>query len=187
MQEAKRRLWPALNEASRNAVYNVCVVMEYEYERDGCDGLATHTDTKPTHASDLPKMPYVEGAGVLVVSTGMSQILYTREITSDLYKKPESVSPLEIPALELVDGGAYYWPAGEAGSTDWMSKHRVGVHPDARPGQRRLAFVFRAIKPEHAREYKLSYPYCMVEPSRKRGSDGRTPDECAGPRPAVWK
>ena len=115
--------------------------MLYVYEWDGCDGLAYHTDTKPTNKSDLPKMPYVEGAGVIIVSTGMSQLLYTREITSELYKKPESMSPLAVPAAELVDGGAYYWPAGEEGSVDWMSKHKVGTHPDARPGDRRLAFA----------------------------------------------
>jgi hypothetical protein len=41
MLEAKRNLWvwPVLNEASRNAVYNVCVVMEYSCDRCELDGV----------------------------------------------------------------------------------------------------------------------------------------------------
>ena len=70
---------------------------------------------------------------------------------------------------------------------DGDALHCVAKHPDARPGQRRVVFVFRAIKHDHAREYKLKYPYCMVEPSasRKRGEDGATRSERAG-QPELW-
>ena len=130
-------------------------------------------------------MPYVDGAGIIVVSMGMSQLLYTQEITSELYKKPRSYSPLKVPAAELVHGSAYYWEAGAPMSSDWMSRHGISSHPDARPGERRVSLVFRAIRPEHAREYKLKYPYCMVEPSRKRDVEGSTAAESAG-QPDVW-
>ena len=128
----------------------------------------------------------MKGAGVIIVSYGMPQLLYTKEITSPLYKNPETLSPLEIPAAELTHGSAYFWPAGAKGSTDWMSKHGVWRHPDSRSGQRRIAFIFRAIDPNHKREYKLRYPYCMVAPSRKRDSDGNPLGEHAT-QPAVWK
>ena len=184
-QEAKRKMHGVMNEASREAVYNVCVAMISKFENDGCEGLNMHTDTKPTHKSDLPKMPYVEGAGILIASVGMSQLLYTQGITSTLYQKPEKLSSLQIPTVELTHGSAYYWEAGAEGSVDWMCKHGTWKHPDARPGETRIAFVFRAIKPEHMREYKQKYPYCMVDESRKRGADGRSMYERAG-QPEVW-
>ena len=134
-QEAKRKMHGVMNEASREAVYNVCVAMISKYENDGCEGLNMHTDTKPTNKSDLPKMPYVEGAGILIVSVGMSQLLYTQGITSPLYQKPEKLSSLQIPTMELTHGSAYYWEAGAEGSVDWMCKHGTWKHPDARPGE----------------------------------------------------
>ena len=169
--EAKRVMHPVMNEASREAVYCLCVVQESSCEEDGCEGLNYHTDTKPTNPSDRRKMPYVEGAGILIVSTGMSQLLYTRSITGALYSKPETVSPLEIPSAELVHGSVYYYAAGEPGSTDWLNKHGTWRHPDSRPGERRLAFVYRAIKPEFANEYKSRYPYCMVPTVTGGGSE----------------
>ena len=54
------------------------------------------------------------------------------------------------------------WPAGEAGSTDWLFTHAIWPAKDAKPGQRRRAFIFRAIKPEFAREYSVHHPYRMV-------------------------
>ena len=170
-EEAKRIMYHVMNKESREAVYCFCCAMESECEIDGCDGLNDHSDTKPTNRSDLAKMPYVEGAGILVVSTGMPQLLYTRRITSALYSKPETLSPLEIPTAELVHGSVYYLDAGAVGSTDWLNKHSTWRHPDSRPGERRLAFVFRAIKPEHAREYKLRYPHRMVDVAHGSGPE----------------
>ena len=48
-------------------------------------------------------------------------------------------------------------------------------------------FVFRAIKPEHAREYKLKYPYSMVEGRRasEMEQSGATRSERAG-QPGLW-
>ena len=54
---------------------------------------------------------------------------------------------------ELRPGTAYYYDAGAEGSTDWLLRHASCPHWDATPGQMRVAFVFRAIKPEHARDY----------------------------------
>ena len=55
---AKRALWPVLNEASRNATYNVCCA--HLYDRDGCDRVHWHTDTKPSTREQWPGMMYVE-------------------------------------------------------------------------------------------------------------------------------
>ena len=77
-------------------VYCVCVAQMYEKEPDGCQGVKYHSDTLPVRASDWPKMPYVPGAGVIVVSYGMSQLLYSRLVTSKLFVKPKTSSKVYL-------------------------------------------------------------------------------------------
>ena len=108
------------------------------------------------------------GAAVIVVSSGMTMQLATRKITSRLYASETTHAVNEVHAADLVHGEAYCWDAGAQGSDDWRYEHTVRQHPDedTNPGEapcQRIAFIFRAIKPAHAREYRTSrWPYCIV-------------------------
>ena len=85
--------------------------------------------------------------------------LWTREFLSKPGKK-EKLHSHQFKATELISGGAFCWDAGAEGSDDWGVKHSVhSSHPEAQPGDMRIAFVFRAMKPEYAREYSVRWPY----------------------------
>ena len=166
-QELKRVFWPVLNDASRGAVYNTCVAMVYH----GDEQVKWHSDTLvPSDES-----AYVEGAAVLVVMRGMRQMLFTRGLVSSPYQTHGKVYDFEktgVPSIELADGCAYVWPAGAEGSVDWLTEHGAFRHPFG-PGKDwedeespwRMAWVFRAIKPEWAEWYSQEFPHAMRRPS----------------------
>jgi hypothetical protein len=165
--ELKAKFWPVLNEASKEAVYNVCVVHSYtmdDYGNKRCEQIGYHTDTKPHRQRDLEHVPNVKGAAVLVVSYGMPMNLYTRRITTPLYAKTNKCASQQCPAAELVHGSAYVWEAGEEGSADWLFKHAVCPHPEGHPGEERVSIIFRALDQANSRWYHTSrFPYCMCE------------------------
>lgn len=174
----------------------------YEYQPYGCEKVNSHSDTLPGSLAAWNKMPYVEGAGVIVVNIGMSQLLYARALLSGVPmrmikpmhghvhihlphplmcicasshvpapvlfqtgfgKSPKQYSNYTVPCAELLHGSAYFWDAGHYGSTDFLTEHEVAAHPNALPGELRVALVFRAIEPEHARFYRTSkHPYRML-------------------------
>lgn len=163
--------WPVLNEASRKAVYNCCVVMDSV----GDEFVNWHSDTLASSEEKQAEMPYVEGAAVLVVMKGMRQLLHTRALAHGPFfsgKKDYDFPSLGVPAIDLEDGCAYMIPAGEVGSVDWLVEHMTYPHVLG-PGSewegvdkpRRRAWVFRAIKPEHAQWYSQEWPHRMCPPS----------------------
>jgi hypothetical protein len=135
--------------------------------------VSWHSDTL---VADQAESPYVEGAAVLVVMKGMRQMLFTRGLKGGTTQKVYDFPSLGVPAVELTDGSAYVLPAGKAGSVDWLVEHCTRPHPDG-PGteweevgkRKRMAWIFRAIKPSHAQWYaNQAPPYRMLPPSHAR-------------------
>ena len=115
LDDAKEVFWTVLNEASKNAIYNSCVVMDSE----GDEHVKWHSDT----LTGSPDSPYVDGAAIIVVMKGMRQMLHTRGMLNGPFhsgKKTYDFETTGIPAIELEDGCAYVLPAGEIGSVDWL-------------------------------------------------------------------
>ena len=167
LDDAKEVFWTVLNEASKNAIYNSCVVMDSE----GDEHVKWHSDT----LTGSPDSPYVDGAAIIVVMKGMRQMLHTRGMLNGPFhsgKKTYDFETTGIPAIELEDGCAYVLPAGEIGSVDWLVEHMTWPHVEG-PGAelegverpRRRAWVFRAIKPSHAQWYDQVWPHRMCPPS----------------------
>ena len=152
--EVKRAFWPVMNDASKKAEYNTCVITIYR----GNEKIAEHTDTR--HAPH-EQVANVEGAAVLSACVGDSMELWTRRFLS----KPGDKKKLDRNqhfAADLVSGGAFCWDAGAPGSDDWAVQHSVWPKKDAGPTSMRVAFVFRAMKPEYKREYSRKWPHRAV-------------------------
>lgn len=161
--------WPVLNAASRNAVYNSCVVMDSVDD----EFVNWHSDTFSASEDQNRVMPYVEGAAVIVVMMGMRQMLHTRALNGTGGQKGYDFEHIGVPAIDLEDGSAYVLPAGEPGSVDYLVEHMTYRHPmhgcgkewEGFDSSRRRVWVFRAIKPEHARWYSQEWPHRMCPPS----------------------
>jgi hypothetical protein len=132
----------------------------------GTEHVWYHSDTL---VNDVNDAPYVEDAAVMVVMYGMRQMLWTRGLARVPYAKPKDYNfDVGLPTIELASYSAYMIPAGKMGSVDWLTEHGVFAHPegeDAREPNHRFAWVFRAIKKEHAQWYEnRAWPYTMLAP-----------------------
>ena len=130
------------------------VTTYYEYG----DKIGEHTDTR--HAPD-EQCANLDGAAIFSAWVGMPMELWTRKFLSRPGQK-EKMHSYQYEAAKLTSGGAFCWDAGAEGSDDWRVKHSVWPGPEAQPGEMRIAFVFRAMKPEYAREYSVRWPYRAV-------------------------
>ena len=174
MMELKEVFRHKLNAASLNAVYNSCVCMI----STNMEHVFWHSDTLAGSEADYTsgKMPYVDGAAILVVMKGMRQMLHTRSLLNGPFPngtKTYNFENIGVPTIELEDGCAYMWPAGAPGLVDWLTEHMTSAHPDG-PGAgwkgeekpKRWAWVFRAIKPQHAMWYARQWPHRACPPSQ---------------------
>ena len=167
--DLKEVFWSELNDASKHATYNSVICMLSK----NMEHVEWHSDTLVSER-DYSECPYVPGAAILVVMTGMRQMLHTRGLRTGPYAKPKlyDFPTTGVPCIELEDGCAYMIPAGEVGSVDYLVEHMTYAHPLG-PGEEwagveqpeRKAWVYRAVKPSHAQWYSQHWPHQMCPPS----------------------
>ena len=163
--EVKSKFYHVLNKESREAIYDLCVVTFYGLG----EGIDCHSDTIVDWLGQ--QVANIDGAAVLSVCVGNPCELWTRKRKSALpTRKPKRVkkhkyAKEQLLAADLVDGSAFCWDAGHEHSDDYNVQHRVCQHSqgllETDPLGERVAFVFRAMKPELARRYSVNHPHKM--------------------------
>jgi hypothetical protein len=143
--QVKRAFYHVLNDKSKKATYDLCVIKFYK----GDEMIEDHSDTRHAEGSEVAN---VDGAAVLSVYVGADMELWTRRLGKGTREH----------ATDLLGGGAFCWDAGAPGSDDYVVDHSVHPRDDAQPSDLRIAFVFRAMKREYGREFAPHWPHKSV-------------------------
>ena len=102
-----------------------------------------------------------DGAAVLCAYVGADMELCTRP-KGAAFGCEHAADLLGGGSFSRMRGGAFCWDAGAPGSDDWRVEHMVRPRDDARPGDLRIAFVFRAMKREYGCLFRSRWPYKCV-------------------------